>query len=335
MILITGGLGFIGSHLALSLLKQGKEIIIVDNLVNSNIHMLERLQQISGHTIPFFDSDLRNTPALNKFIEQYVVDLVIHCAGFKSVSESHLKPVEYYNNNLSSSISLIRAMQRAGIRKIIFLSSVMVYGSSGTEFTEETSLNYISNNPYLKSQQMIETMFKDLITTDVEWQVMILRLSNVAGAFQEGFLGEFIPPVPKTILGLLLQVANHERTHIDLYENEITSDGSDERSFIHILDVCDAVISAIHWLYTNKPHHTFEVFNITHPQIYSILELIEHVKNTLQVDIPIVKHPYEANHYHGLERVNGSIQRATQILDWTPHRGIGDIIQHQWAFYTT
>ncbi|MCF9047202.1 SDR family NAD(P)-dependent oxidoreductase [Acinetobacter nectaris] len=336
MILITGGLGFIGSHLALYLLKQGKEVVLVDNLVNSNVHMLERLQYLAGRYIPFFDGDLRNTPALNKFIEQYAIEMVVHCAGFKSVAESYLKPIEYYNNNLSSLISLIRAMQRAGIRKLICISSLMVYGQSELNLFEQTTFNYETTNPYIKSQQMMERILRDVVATDAEWKMMLLRVSNVAGAFEDGFLGEFIATVPKSIFGFMLQTAKHERSHIDLYLNRTTNDYSDERSFIHILDVCKAISQSIQWLNLNMDYHILETLNIAHDQTHSILDLIHTAEKIIQTKIPIISHQPDLNLYsdNGIAQLGANSQKAKTILDWHTQYNLDEMIRHQWKFYT-
>lgn len=142
MILVTGGLGFIGSHIALSLMAQGQEVVLVDNLANSTLQTLERLEYISGMYVPFVKLDVRNTPALNKVFEQYSIDAVIHTAGFKSIEESNLKPLEYYNDNVSCIMSLLRAMQRTGVRHFIHLSSLAVYGKSGSQLSETDDFNY-------------------------------------------------------------------------------------------------------------------------------------------------------------------------------------------------
>ena len=189
MILVTGGLGFIGSHIALSLLARGHEIVIVDNLANSTLQTLERLEYISGMYIPFAKLDVRNTPALNKVFEQYSIDAVIHTASFKSLEESVLKPLEYYNDNVSCIMSLLRAMQRMGVRQLINLSSVAVYGKSDSELSEETKFNYHYANPYIRTQQMVEDIIADTYRVDHEWKIINLRLSNIVGAFEHGVLG--------------------------------------------------------------------------------------------------------------------------------------------------
>lgn len=200
MILVTGGLGFIGSHIALSLLAHGKEIVIVDNLANSTLQTLERLEYISGMYIPFAKLDVRNTPALNKVFEQYSIDTVIHTASFKSLEESTLKPLEYYNDNVSCIMSLLRAMQRMGVRQLVNLSSIAIYGQSDALLSEETAFNYSYPNPYIRSQQIVEDIIADTYKVDHEWKIVNLRLSNIVGAFEHGVLGEYVVQLPKNIV---------------------------------------------------------------------------------------------------------------------------------------
>ena len=214
MILVTGGLGFIGSHVVLNLLAQGQEVIIVDNLANANLQTLERLEYISGMYVPFVKIDVRNTPALNKVFEQYSVDAVIHAAAFKSLEESRLKPLEYYNDNVSCIMSLLRSMQRTGVRSLVHLSSLAVYGKSGLDLTEDEPFNYTYPNPYVKSQQMVEEIIYDTYKTDNEWKIAILRLGNVAGAFEHGVLGEYVTPFPKKIMPMAMQDAPMQQGYI-------------------------------------------------------------------------------------------------------------------------
>ena len=248
MILVTGGLGFIGSHIVLSLLAQGQEVVIVDNLANANLQSLERLEFITGMYLPFVKIDIRNTPALNKVFEQYSIDAVIHCAGFKSVEESNLKPLEYYNDNISCIMSLLRAMQRTGVRSFVHISSLMVYGQSSLELNEQTEIYSAYPNPYIKSQQMIEAIIHDTFKTDEEWKIAVLRVGNVVGAFEHGVLGEFVAPLPKNIVPIAIQVAAQQRDVVELQRKAQTKDQTVERSFVHILDVCDAVKLTLQWL---------------------------------------------------------------------------------------
>ena len=221
-------------------------------MANSTLQTLERLEYISGMYVPFVKLDVRNTPALNKVFEQYSIDAVIHTAGFKSIEESRLKPLEYYNDNLSCIMSLLRAMQRTGVRNFIHLSSLAVYGTSSLALNEQCALNFSNPNPYIKSQQMMEEIIRDTAKTDSEWNIAILRLANVVGAFEHGVLGEFVAPLPKNIVPLVLQVAAMQRDSIELQQNAKTEDQTVERSFIHVLDVCEAVHASLYWMQQHR-----------------------------------------------------------------------------------
>ena len=327
MILVTGGLGFIGSHVVLSLLAQGQEVVIVDNLANANLQILERLEFITGMYIPFVKIDIRNTPALNKVFEQYSIDAVVHTAGFKSIEESKLKPLEYYNDNVSCIMSLLRAMQRTGIRSLVHLSSLAVYGTSSLELSEEDSLNYAYPNPYIKSQQMVEEIIRDTQKTDPEWRVAILRLSNVAGAFEHGVLGEFIPALPKNILPLLLQVAAQQRDCVEIYRHANTEDQTVERSFLHVLDACEAIHASLYWLHSQ--YNVCESFNIAgeHTSIHDLVKLTEEVTgheiNVVDAEIQIEE----------LEQIGANSLKAQQTLQWQKKRSLKQIIEDQWRFY--
>ena len=280
MILVTGGLGFIGSHAVLSLLAQGQEVVIVDNLANASLQSLERLEYIASMYIPFVKIDIRNTPALNKVFEQYSIDAVVHCAGFKSLEESKLKPLEYYNDNVSCIMSLLRSMQRTGVRSLLHISSMAVYGQSSLVLNEDLAFNYRYPNPYIKSQQMIEEIIGDTYKTDSEWRIAILRVANVVGAFEHGVLGEFVMPMPKNIVPLAFQVAAQQRDVIELQQHADTADGTVERSFVHVLDVCDTIHKTLFWLQNQS--NVCDAFDIAGDvaSIQKLLNVITEVTQT-------------------------------------------------------
>ena len=327
MMLVTGGLGFIGSHVVLSLLAQGQEVVIVDNLANSTLQTLERLEYISGMYVPFVKLDVRNTPALNKVFEQYSIDTVIHTAGFKSIEESRLKPLEYYNDNLSCIMSLLRAMQRTGVRNFIHLSSLAVYGTSSLALNEQCALNFSNPNPYIKSQQMMEEIIRDTAKTDSEWNIAILRLANVVGAFEHGVLGEFVAPLPKNIVPLVLQVAAMQRDSIELQQNAKTEDQTVERSFIHVLDVCEAVHASLYWMQQHRG--VCESFDIA-GESSSILKLIKTIEKVTETQIKTLAAGYE---YQEIDQVVSNSDKAVKILNWQSKRSIEQMIQDEWRFY--
>lgn len=328
MILVTGGLGFLGSHIALSLLARGQEVIIVDNLSNSNLQILERLEYISGIYVPFVKIDIRNTPALNKVFEQYSISDVVHTAGFKSLEESVLKPLEYYNDNVSCIMSLMRAMQRTGARNLVHLSSLSVYGQSSAELKEDLPFHYAYPNPYVKSQQMVEEIIQDTARTDNEWKIAILRLGNIAGAFEHAVLGEFIPPLPKNIVPLAMQVGALQREFIELRKQANTEDKTVERSFLHVLDACKAVSQALQWLQGQE--HCCEAFNISGEMI-SIQNLLALISEVTQSKIQTIDAPYYPN--AEFDQLGSNSDKAKNVLHWTPEHSLKKTLEDEWRFY--
>lgn len=328
MILVTGGLGFIGSHIALSLLAQGKEIVIVDNLANSTLQTLERLEYISGMYVPFVKLDVRNTPALNKVFEQYSIDTVIHTASFKSLEESALKPLEYYNDNVSCIMSLLRAMQRMGVRQLLNLSSLAVYGKSDPKLSEETEFNYRSANPYIRTQQIVEDIIADTYKVDHEWKIVNFRLSNIVGAFEHGVLGEYVTQLPKNIVPLALQVAAMQRDCIELQNQAETEDRTVERSFLHVLDVCDVVLITMNWLDTQN--NCLESFNIAHSQLTSIQSLLDEIAKVTQAEIRVQPAVYQNQE---LAQLGANIDKVKNILNWEPKRSLTQMLEDEWRFY--
>ncbi len=328
MILVTGGLGFIGSHIALSLLAQGQEVLLVDNLSNTDMSNLERLESITGMNIPFAKVDIRNTPALMNIIQQYAVDSVIHAAGFKSLTESVLKPLEYYNANVSCMMSLLRAMQRTGVRSLVYLSSLAVYGKSSLDLKEEDLFNYHFNNPYIKSLQMAEDILKDTYMTDPEWKIVNLRLANIAGAFEYTNLGELIRPFPKNIVPLAMQVAAGQREFIELRKHDNTEDKTAYRSFVHVMDVCSAVSLSLQWLYYQN--QAYEIFNISGENC-SIQQLLDVVSKVTNVAIPTI----DANYFEGeeLSQVGASSEKVQRMFNWKAQKTIKQMIEDEWLFY--
>lgn len=327
MILITGGLGYIGSHVALSLLAQRQEVVIIDNLANASLEILERLEYISRMYIPFAKIDIRNTPALNKIFEQYSIDTVVHTASFKSLEESNLKPLEYYNDNVSCIMSLLRSMQRTGVRRLIQLSSLTVYGESSLDLNEEIKFNYAYPNPYIKSQQMIEEIIRDTFKTDNEWRIAILRLGNVAGAFEHGILGEVVTPLPKNIIPLSMQVASMQREAIELQKFAQTADQTVQRSFVHVLDVCDAISASILWL--QQQTNVCEAFDIAN-EVTSIQSLLDTISAVTQVNIKIIEPSYATV---TLDQIGSNSTKAQRVLNWKAQRSIHKMIEDEWNYY--
>ncbi|MDO4223274.1 MAG: SDR family NAD(P)-dependent oxidoreductase [Acinetobacter sp.] len=330
MILVTGGLGYIGSHIASQLVSQGREVLLVDNLSNSHIQVLERLEYIHQRYIPFIKMDIRNTPALSKVFEQYQIDTVIHCAGFKSFSESRSKPLEYYNDNLNCILSLLRSMQRAGIRNLVHISSLMVYGQSSAELDEKVAFNYQCSNPYVRSLQMVEDIIKDACVNNTHWNIAVLRLANVAGACEHGVLGEMVAMFPKNIIPIAMQVAARQREFVELHHyGTANPEGTVERNFLHVLDASDAVCKTLTWL--DRQEYGLDFFNVSGNESIHMQKIINEISRVTQRAIPTVevKSP-DAETFLQLGAKNF---KAHCTLQWRAVRGLNQILEDQWRFY--
>lgn len=331
MILITGGLGYIGSHLALHLMAQGQSVVLVDNLLNTNIQVLERLEYISQMYIPFVKLDVRNTPALNKVFEQYPIKAVVHCAGFKSASESKYKPLDYYNDNLNCILSLLRAMQWANVYHLVHVSSLMVYNQSSRELDEKMEFNTQHQNPYVRSLQMIEQIIKDTYVSNPLWNIAVLRMSNIAGAYENGILGEMIPTQPKNIVSLAMQVAGRQRESIELH-NYGTShpEGTVERHFLHVMDGCDAIAKALVWL--ARREQGYDVFNVSGYEAINMHQVVNEISRITQRAIPTVEIK-KAPEQDVLLQIGAKNIKAHCTLQWRGTRDFQQMLQDQWRFY--
>jgi len=224
-------------------------------------------------------------------------------------------------------MSLLRGMQRTGVRNLIHISSLAVYGQSSLTLNESMAFNYLYPNPYIKSQQMIEEIIQDTFKTDNEWRIAILRVANVVGAFEHGVLGEFVTPLPKNIVPLILQVAAQQRDLIELQQNAKTEDGTVERSFVHVLDICEAIQQTAFWLQNQR--NVCESFDIT-GHLSSIKNLIKIVEQVTEIEIEYIQASYA---FEELDQIGSSSTKANEILQWKAKRSIKQMIEDEWLFY--
>ncbi|HAD69734.1 MAG TPA: UDP-glucose 4-epimerase, partial [Acinetobacter radioresistens] len=232
------------------------------------------------------------------------------------------------NDNVSCIMSLLRSMQRTGVRSLVHLSSLAVYGKSGLDLTEDEPFNYTYPNPYVKSQQMVEEIIYDTYKTDNEWKIAILRLGNVAGAFEHGVLGEYVTPLPKNIMPMAMQAAAMQREYIELQRHANTEDQTVERSFLHVLDACDAIISSLLWL--QNQYHCCEAFNIAGEKVVSIQALLDQVATHTQSDIRTIDATHKLDE---LEQLGANLNKAKIQLQWGPKRTLKQMIEDEWRFY--
>ena len=328
MILVTGGLGYIGSHMAAILLANGHEVILVDNLCNSKMEVLERLEYMAGRYVTFMRLDVRNTPALQRTIEQYAVTAVVHCAGNKSITDSVNHPLDFYNNNLTCTTSVLRAMQRSSIKTLLYASSLAVYGADQASPVEESQPFKISN-PYATSLQMSEQVIKDVVEADSDWRVAIMRYGNVGGAYPTGVIGEWASNLPSNLFPLLVQISRKERAHLDIYGDQYDSaDGTALRDYIHVMDVVDANMHALGWLFNQR--QALESFNICSGQATSVkaaANLFSKVSEQHIEQQVVAPRPGDVG------SLVGNPAKAKRLLHWQTKRTVEDIAIDTIRFY--
>jgi UDP-glucose 4-epimerase len=251
MILVTGGAGYIGSHVCMALLQAGLDVVVIDNLSNSNYAALHRVQSLSGRSLVFRNADIRNEEAVYEIIRDCGVNAVIHLAGLKAVGDSNVRPMSYYDNNVVGTMRLVSTMTRAKVKTLVFSSSATVYGVP-TYLPLDENHPLGPTNPYGRTKFFIEEMLRDLYQSDVDWRIGILRYFNPVGAHESGLIGEDPIGVPNNLLPFVAQVAigRHEKLKIwgDDYD---TPDGTGIRDFIHVVDLASGHLSILNRL--NRP----------------------------------------------------------------------------------
>ena len=251
-ILITGGAGYIGSHTAVELMNAGHHVVIVDNLCNSSIQVLDRIQNLAGPNFTFIQEDVRNASALDAIFKAHAIEGVIHFAGLKAVGESVAQPLRYFDNNVGSTLALLQAMDRAHVRRIVFSSSATVYGDPAqVPITEASQLQV--TNPYGRTKLMCEEILRDLQAADPQnpnlWQVAILRYFNPVGAHISGTIGEHPNGIPNNLMPFITQVAVGKREFLSIFGNDYpTPDGTGVRDYIHVVDLAQGHLAALNYL---------------------------------------------------------------------------------------
>ena len=270
--MVTGGAGYIGSHTCIELIKEGHEILVVDNLCNSSVESLKRVERIVGCNIPFFKVDVRDKKELTKIFEQYSVDGVIHFAGLKAVGESVEKPNEYYDTNVTGTHILVEVMRAFNCKTLIFSSSAVVYGNpQKLPIKEDSPLS--STNPYGHSKLLIEEFLQDLYTEDDTYQIAILRYFNPIGAHQSGLIGEDSNDIPSNLVPYISQVAIGKLKKLNIYGGDYnTPDGTGIRDYIHVIDLSKAHVKALQSLKNNQQ---VLIMNLGTGIGYSVLDMVK------------------------------------------------------------
>jgi len=282
-VLVTGGTGYIGSHTVVELINNGYDVVVVDNFSNSKPIVLERLKEITGKEIKFYELDVCDKDKLSNVFEKEEVDAVIHFAGYKAVGESVSKPLMYYRNNIDSTLSLLEIMSEYGVKKIVFSSSATVYGDPEELPIKETA-RLSTTNPYGSTKLYIEGILKDLYVSDNEWSIAVLRYFNPVGAHESGLIGEDPNGIPNNLMPYIVKVANGELPNLNVFGDDYdTLDGTGVRDYIHIIDLANGHIKALDYIIDNKG---IDYYNLGTGHGYSVLEMVNTFKEVNKVDVP-------------------------------------------------
>jgi len=324
-ILVTGGAGFIGSHTCVELLEAGYEVTVVDNLSNSSEKALERVQQITGKSLTFYEADIRDRAAMDRVLEAEEIGAVIHFAGLKAVGESVSKPVEYYTNNIAGTLTLVDAMRAHGVKNIIFSSSATVYGEPAFVPITEECPKGTCTNPYGWTKWMLEQILSDLHTADAEWNVILLRYFNPIGAHPSGLIGEDPKGIPNNLVPYIAKVAIGKLEKLGVFGNDYdTPDGTCIRDYIHVVDLARGHVNAIRRL-EEKPG--VDVYNLGTGHGCSVLEVVRAFGKACGHEIP----------YEIKPRREGDVtatfcdpSKAEKELGWKAQYGIDEMCRDSW-----
>jgi len=325
-ILVTGGLGYIGSHTVVELVSAGHDVIIIDNLANSKISVLSRLEKITGKTLPFIQLDIADRVALTQVFNQHQIDGVIHFAGLKAVGESVAKPLKYYQINLNTTLTLCEIMQEKAVSKLIFSSSATVYGDPSELPLKETSRIGVGiTNPYGQTKYMIEQILQDLALSDTSWQITALRYFNPIGAHESGTIGEDPNDTPNNLLPYVSQVAAGKLEELSIYGDDYdTPDGTGVRDYIHVVDLAKGHVAAL-----NAEMSGFDAINLGTGNGTSVLELLGAFEKAC--DSPI-SHKIVARRPGDVAACYADVSKAEQVLGWRAEKSVAQACIDSWRW---
>ena len=324
-VLVTGGAGYIGSHTCLELLNAGHEVVVLDNLSNSSKESLNRVQALASKSLDFIQGDILDQNILNQIFSTYQIDAVIHFAGLKAVGESQQIPLTYFENNISGSISLVQAMQRAGVFRLVFSSSATVYDEANISPLNEDMPTGMPSNNYGYTKLIVEQLLQKLSASDDRWSIALLRYFNPVGAHKSGQIGEDPQGIPNNLMPYVTQVAVGRREKLSIFGDDYdTLDGTGVRDYIHVVDLANAHLCAL----TNRLQaQGCRAWNIGTGQGCSVLQ----IKNTFE-QVNEVQIPFEiAPRREGDVATSFSDNtRAVKELDWQPKYGLEDMLADSW-----
>lgn len=323
-ILLTGGAGYIGSHTAVELLNAGHEIIIGDNFSNSKIEVIERLKKLTNKEIKVYNIDFTDFAAVDNLFENEDIDAVIHFAGFKAVGESCSIPLEYYRNNIDSTLVLVRVMKKHSVYNLVFSSSATVYGvPKQVPLTEKMPTS--CTNPYGWTKYMNEQILKDIANSDPSFSVILLRYFNPIGAHESGLIGEDPNGIPNNLMPYITQVAMRKLPVLSVFGNDYnTKDGTGVRDYIHVVDLAKGHVKAIEYAVQNRG---VEIFNLGTGKGYSVLEIIKAFEEANGVKVPYIiaeRRPGD------IAECYANVNKAEKVLKWHAEKDLVDMCKDSW-----
>lgn len=325
-ILVTGGMGYIGSHTVVELLKKDEEVIIVDNLCNASIDVLDKIQLITGKEVIFYEIDLLDKKRLEVVFKEHTVESVIHFAGLKAVGESVQIPLVYYHNNITGTLNLCELMDKYKCRNLVFSSSATVYGMNNQAPFDET-MSLSTTNPYGATKLMIEEILRDLYVSNNDWHIMLLRYFNPIGAHESGLLGENPKGIPNNLLPYVMQVAVGKLECLSVYGDDYdTKDGTGVRDYIHVVDLAKGHLAAVEYV---RAHAGVEAINLGTGNGYSVLEV---VRTFEEASATQVKYRVAPRRVGDIATCYADVSKAKKLLNWEAKKTLEEMCVDSWRF---
>ena len=326
MILVTGGAGYIGSHICVELLNQGYEVVVVDNLSNSQPESLGRVQELTGKTLEFYEVDLLHREMLTQVFDNHPIDAVIHLAGLKAVSESVEIPLKYYSNNLTGTFTLCEVMKKFNVKKLIFSSSATVYGKPERNPIEENAPLQAAN-PYGRTKLMLEEILEDLYISDQSFSISVLRYFNPIGAHPSGRIGENPKGIPNNLMPYITQVAIGEYSELQVFGNDYpTIDGTGVRDFIHVVDLAKGHVKALEYVTAETG---YEAYNLGTGEGYSVLQIVHAFEKASGRKIP---YKIKGRRPGDIAECFSDPAKAEAKLGWKAEKDINDMCEDAWKW---
>ena len=326
-ILLAGGAGYIGSHTAVELIEAGHDVVIVDNYCNSSPEAVKRIEEITGKGVISYKADVKDKEAMNSIFADNKIDCVIHFAGLKAVGESVKKPVEYYRNNIDTTLTLLECMKLAGVHQFVFSSSATVYGEENDIPYVETMKKGSCSNPYGWTKSMMEQILEDAAKADDELSVVLLRYFNPIGAHESGRIGEDPQGIPNNLMPYIAQVAVGRREHLTIFGNDYdTPDGTCRRDYIHVCDLANGHLKAVEYC---VQHKGTSVFNLGTGVPYSVLDIVNAFEKVNGIKI---KYEFGPRRAGDLPQFWADSEKAQKILGWKTTRTLEDMCRDTWRW---